>query len=172
MEFVYIQNKLNKTQRDYLASFSGYLQTPFYFFGSILRPDYVSGLSDIDVDVFTDNEYTTMAQMLNYLNIPRQKVQNIMWITQNGTTTIGYKIHHQSGKFHFEYSIYNSQFQDAVLEEHRSKMNLPIYATLCLHILKVLHYRLHLISSKNYSQTKRYILSTGIGLPEDKFIAY
>ena len=169
-----IERKLNTAGKRFLTTLSDYLETPFFYFGSILRPDYIPGSSDVDIDVFTDNERSTISKMLNYLKLSRKNVQNVVWVLVDGTTTYGYKIKHQLDADNlFEYSIYNARFKDKILAEHRGKMVLPIYMSICLYILKILYYKLHLISDKVYNRTKRYILSDGIGqLGEDRFIAY
>jgi hypothetical protein len=173
MEFIDIQKKLNATGKNFLTSLSDYLETPFFYFGSIARPDFVPGASDVDIDVFTDNEVSTVSQLLNFLKLSRKNVQNVVWILDDDTTTYGHKIKHQLDKNNmFEYSIYNTQFKDKILAEHRGKMVLPIYNSICLFILKLLYYRLHVISDNTYISTKRYILSSGIGKDKDRFFVY
>ena len=173
MEFSDIENKLNVVGKNFLASLSDYLDTPFFYFGSIARSDYVPGASDVDIDVFTDNEVSTVSKMLNQLKLSRKNVQNVVWILADGTTTYGHKIKHQLDKDNmFEYSIYNTRFKDKILSEHRGKTVMSIYNSICLFILKTLFYRLHVISDNTYISTKRYILSSAIGKDEDRFFAY
>jgi len=169
-----VERKLNMVGKSFLTRLSDYLEIPFFYFGSILRPDYIPGSSDVDIDVFTNNECSTISKMLNYLKLSRKNVQNVVWVLVDGTITYGYKIKHQLDADNlFEYSIYNARFKDKILAEHRGKMALPIYTSICLYILKILYYKLHLISDKVYNRTKRYILSIGIGQQsEDRFIAY
>lgn len=174
MEIASVEKKLSKKAKRFLTTFSDYLEIPFYYFGSILRPDYVSGASDVDIDIFTDNEDSTIAKILNYLNMPRAQVKKVVWILRDKTTTYGYKIQQTLDDANiFEYSIYNTRFKNKILSEHRDKIELPVYTSLCLQVLKILYYRLHLISDKTYSETKRYMLSYGLGQnDEDKFLVF
>ena len=63
------KNKLPTNVKNFFYNLSEYLDTPFLYFGSVQRSDYVPGKSDIDVDVFTDNEYSLMAKMQHYLHV-------------------------------------------------------------------------------------------------------
>ena len=174
MELNSVKKKLSKKSKQYLSTFSEYLDIPFYYFGSILRDDYVAGASDVDIDIFTDNEESTIAKILNYLNMPQCQVKKVIWILRDKTTTYGYKIQQTLDDLNiFEYSIYNKRFKDKILSEHRGKIILPVYISLCLKLLKTLYYTLHIISNKTYAETKRFMLSYGLGQSdEDKFLVF
>ena len=174
MEFKYIKNKLSVKAQIFLGSLSEYVETPFYYFGSILRSDYLAGASDVDIDIFTDNEHSTISKLLNYHKLPRTEMKNVVWILNDNTTTYGYKLQYfLDSKNIFEYSIYNSKFKDKILKEHRAKITLPIYTSISLQIIKLLFYKLNVISGYTYTQTKRYLLSYGIGqYHEDKFLVF
>ena len=61
------------------------------YYGSIQRSDYVPGKSDIDVDIFTDNEYSLMSKMQHYLHLSKSKFKKVVYIIDNKTTN-GYKV--------------------------------------------------------------------------------
>jgi predicted nucleotidyltransferase len=63
------KNKLTPYQTSFFNRLSTYLDTKLYFFGSIQRQDYFPESSDIDVDIFTDNESATIVQMMNFLHV-------------------------------------------------------------------------------------------------------
>lgn len=66
------KNKLPDSTTNFLNNLSEYLQTPLYFYGSIQRYDYFPGKSDIDIDIFTDNEKSTISKLSNYLQIDKK----------------------------------------------------------------------------------------------------
>ena len=66
------KNKLSPYETIFFNKLINYLDTKLYFFGSIQRYDYFPGISDIDVDIFTDNVSRTISQIQNYLNIDKK----------------------------------------------------------------------------------------------------
>ncbi len=106
--------------------------------------------------------------------MPQCQVKKVIWILRDKTTTYGYKIQQTLDDLNiFEYSIYNKRFKDKILSEHRGKIILPVYISLCLKLLKTLYYTLHIISNKTYAETKRFMLSYGLGQSdEDKFLVF
>ena len=73
------KNKLPDKTNYFLTNLSDYLQTPLYFYGSIQRYDYYHGHSDIDIDIFTNNEKSTINTLSNYLQIDKKKFKKIIW---------------------------------------------------------------------------------------------
>jgi hypothetical protein len=71
-----------------------------------------------------------------------------------------------------EFCIYNTKYKSIVLHENTSKIELPIYISFALVILKFLFYKLKLVDSPTYIYTKRHLLSTCIGKPVDTFIKF
>ena len=166
------KNKLPEDVQLFLNNLKQYLDKPIYFYGSIQRPDYMSG-SDLDVDIFTDNEISTIEKLSHYLDIPNYKFKKTISKYNNDHTVIyGHKIMYISKELSLpiEFSIYDEKYKTHVLNEHNSKVNLPFYITFMLLILKTIYYNLHLVDQKTYSKTKRTILSTFIGRLPDYFI--
>jgi len=73
------KNKLTHQEEVFFNKLSNYLDTQLYFFGSIQRDDYLPKSSDIDVDIFTENENSTITKMMNFLNVERSKFKKIIW---------------------------------------------------------------------------------------------
>ena len=85
------KNDLPKNVKRFFYELSEYLDTKLFYYGSIQRSDYVAGKSDIDIDIFTDNEYSMMNKMQHFLHVQKNDFKKVVWIIK-GTTTYGYKI--------------------------------------------------------------------------------
>ena len=147
--------------------------TNFLFFGSVQRRDYFPGKSDIDVDIFTENEKSTMIKMQHFLKVPKNSFKKVVWkLNVNGQTVRGHKFMYKdlSKKFFVEFCIYNEKYKDGILKEHLGKTVLPFYATCILMIIKFLFYELRIIPHMWYKYMKNKILTLGIGHPEDDFV--
>jgi len=173
METIHANNKLSEYASDFLNRLRHYLETTLYFYGSILRTDYVDGRSDIDIDIFTDNEGRTISQMSAFLHIPTGKFKKIIWRSRITNRLIyGKKVmyHDTENSLKVEFSIYNEKNKKEILTDHLSKSKLPTYASIILWILKILYYHLQLISTENYRFLKHKTLSLLIGIPETDFV--
>jgi predicted nucleotidyltransferase len=168
------RNKLTPAEQFFFNKLSNYLETKLYFFGSIQRGDYLPNSSDIDVDIFTENENSTITKMMNFLNVERNKFKKCIWKLNNFNNEIahGYKIMYKSkeNNFSVEFSIYNEKYKYKILYEHNDKRDIPIYATVLLIILKFLYYTLHIIPSDWYTKSKKFILSTLLFKKDDHFV--
>jgi len=167
------KHQLNIFQKTFFDKLSNYLETKLYFFGSIQRNDYFPGSSDIDVDIFTNNENYTILKLMNYLNIERNNFKKFVWKLNNtNKLAYGYKIMYKNEKnsFSVEFSIYNEKFKKQILYEHNDKKNIPLYATILLIIIKFLFYTLHIIPANWYIQSKRFILSKMLFKKDDHFV--
>ena len=65
--------KLTQNQRDILNQISIHIDKPIYIYGSINRLDYIPGKSDIDIDIFTENESSTINILSTLLNLNKIK---------------------------------------------------------------------------------------------------
>jgi hypothetical protein len=158
------KNKLPQNVKDFFYHLSDYLDTKFLYFGSVQRSDYVPGKSDVDVDVFTENEYSLMNKMQHYLHVPKSDFKKVAWIL-NGVPIYGYKLNYENDKkgIKSEFSIYNERFKKIVLEDHNKKQILPIYITILLYILKFFYYQFPVLDKKTFTVYKRFILNTLFG---------
>ena len=59
-----IKNNLTQNEEVFFENLSLYIDKEIYFYGSIWRHDYIKGKSDIDIDIFTDNESSTIQKLL------------------------------------------------------------------------------------------------------------
>jgi hypothetical protein len=167
------KNKLSDHEIHFFKKLSSYLGTNFLFFGSVQRHDYFPGKSDIDVDIFTENDKSTIIKMQHFLKIPRREFKKTVWkLNVNGQTVRGHKLMYKdpSKKLCVEFSIYNEKYKDGILKEHLRKTVLPFYATWLLMIIKFLFYELGFLPKTWYNFMKKKILSLGIGLPDDDFV--
>ena len=166
------KNELPKNVKDFFYHLSDYLDTKFLYFGSVQRSDYIPGKSDIDVDVFTENEYSLMAKMQHYLHVPKRDFKKVAWILDD-IPVYGYKLKYENKKenIYAEFSIYNEKFKELISNEHRSKFVLPFYASILLYVLKFFYYQIPLFDKKTFNDLKRFTLNTAIGRDSDsKFL--
>jgi hypothetical protein len=167
------KNKLSNYQSNFFRRLSHYLDTKLYFFGSVQRADYFPEASDIDVDIFTENESSTITKMMNFLNVPRDDFKHFVWkLNVNGELAHGHKIMYKEPQHAMavEFSIYNQKLKSAILYEHQQKSVIPFYATCSLVFIKYLFYRMNIIPANWYTQMKRFILSTMIAKDHDYFV--
>jgi predicted nucleotidyltransferase len=146
--------------KDFFVKLQNYLDTDLYFYGSVNRSDYVHGKSDIDVAIFTDNEYSTMAKLQHFLRVKRSDFDKVVWKLE-GKMIYGYKIkcdkHIHS---RCEIAIYNNDFKKIWLDDVTKHNKIPFHISILLFILKTLHYTFPILSPKTYSTYKRYVFNT------------
>jgi hypothetical protein len=145
--------------KKFFIDLQNYLDTELYFYGSVNRPDYVHGKSDIDVAIFTDNEYSTMAKLQHFLHVKREAFDKIVWKLE-GKMIYGYKI--KCDKYtnsKCEIAIYNNDFKDILISDMSKYNSIPFCIGILLFILKTLHYTFPILSSKTYSDYKRIIFN-------------
>ena len=158
------KNILPQNVKDFFYHLSDYLDTKFLYFGSVQRSDYVPGKSDVDVDVFTENEYSLMNKMQHYLHVPKKDFKKVAWILDN-IPIYGYKLNYENNEkgIKTEFSIYNEKFKKHILEDHNKKQILPFYITILLYILKFFYYQFPVLDKKTFTVYKRFILNTLLG---------
>ena len=168
------KNDLPKKVKKFFYELSDYLDTKLLYYGSIQRSDYVPGKSDIDVDIFTDNEYSLMNKMQHFLHVDKNDFEKVVWMVKGTTTTYGYKLKYtnESKKIYAEFSIYNNKFKDIISSEHKSKIVLPIYVTILLYVLKFFYYKIPLLDKKTFANIKRWIMNVLVSGSDsdDKFL--
>ena len=166
------KNKLPESTNNLLNNLSEYLQTTLYFYGSVQRGDYFPGYSDIDIDIFTSNEKSTINILSNYLQIDKKKFKKVIWKNSNNQIIYGYKKYYKNESLNIkiEFSIYNEKYKKDVLELHECKTNLPLHIVISLYLLKFCYYKLHLINSKMYRKYKDYMLTDLINYKNHIFV--
>lgn len=166
-------NKISPYATKFFDRLSQYLDTKLYFYGSVQRGDYFPNSSDIDVDIFTDNESSTILQMQNFLKVPRTEFKRIVYrLHRTNELVTGYKIKYKSPRnnFEVEFSIYNERFKRHVLEEHRFKTVLPWYVAWLLYILKFVYYKLCILPKSAYIYLKNLTLDNLVEGEASEFV--
>lgn len=167
MEYnITIKNKLTVPEKIFVENLSMYIDKPLYFYGSILRSDYIKGKSDIDIDIFTDNTSSTIQKIGNLLNVKKYQFKKFILKIDNLIVN-GYKIKYKDDYINTEISVYDEKYKNIILKEHNIGYNLPLYASIALFIIKQLFYNFKLISSKTYKNCKRFLMNKNA---EMKFI--
>lgn len=165
------KNVLPPDIKQFYEELSDYLDIKLLFYGSIQRYDYFHNCSDIDVDIFTDNEQSTIEKITHFLHLSKKKVKKVVWNLNNHIVT-GYKVKYEDEAIHLqtEFSIYNEKFKNDVLQCHLKKTVIPYYATVLLLIIKYLYYKLNILDKSTFIYLKDKILSVGIGYVSEDFI--
>jgi len=163
------KNDLTNKAKHFFKSLSDYLDTKLLFFGSVQRRDYVPGHSDIDIDIFTENEQATIAKLQHFLHVKRNKFKKTEWVLDNISGN-GYKVKYKDENINAEFSIYNERFKEIILQKHISKFDLPFIVSVLLCLLKLVYYKLGILSKSTYIYLKDKLLNDAIGTENDRFI--
>jgi hypothetical protein len=163
-----LNKKLTENQKDFFNKLSVYMDTPIYFYGSINRSDYLPGKSDIDIDIFTDNESSTIHMLCNYLNL-NKKVFRKSFYKIDSKIVYGYKgkYEDETNNIKIEISVFDNKYKSMVLQDQQRNSVLPLYITVILLIAKYLYYNLGIISKDMYRGIKQQLMNKG---GEFKFI--
>ena len=156
------KNKLTPFAENFFNKLSNYLETKVYYYGSIQRYDYFPMSSDIDVDIFTDNEASTIYKLQSFLGKKKYEFKKFIYrLHKSNIIVSGYKVNYADETEHFstEISIYNNKFKESVLDEHNSKTILPFYVSIMLIILKTLYYNMYIIPEPLYKFFKTIIMN-------------
>ena len=156
-----IKDRLGEYKYNFFNNLQNYLDTELYFYGSIKRFDYISNSSDIDIIVITDNVKSILSKTQTYLNISKDKTQKIFQqhsVNDKGIIT-GYKIkyYNDENNIEFDLLVYDEKNRKAVLQNIYDINNFPLYIIIPVYILKILYYKLYLISRKIYIDLKNLI---------------
>jgi predicted nucleotidyltransferase len=157
------KNKLSPYESDFFNKMKNYIDKPLYFYGSIQRDDYFPQLSDIDIDIFTDNVNSTLNLIQNYLSLDKKEFKKSLYKMDKTNHLIpGYKNKYidEENKLTVEISVYDEKYKEEILKEHQGKFNLPLYITVVLVFLKILHYNLGILPIYYYSRFKKFLTNT------------
>jgi len=167
------RNKLTSFETIFFNRLSNYLDTKLYFFGSVQRNDYLPKYSDIDVDIFTENENSTIIKMMHLLDVEKSEFKKFIWkLNVNNKLITGYKLlcKTKENNIIVEFSIHNQKYKKEILKEHVDKTDIPFYATYLLIFIKYLYYKFNIIPSSVYRNIKKFILTYIIGKKFDHFL--
>ena len=164
------KNDLPKNTKHFFKSLSDYLDTKLLFFCSIQRNDYIPGHSDIDINIFTDNETATITKLQHFLHVNRSEFKKVEWVMDN-IEGHGYKLIYKNPKKNIqaEFLIYNEKFKEITLTKNISKFDLPIYISVLLWLLKFLYYKVNILPRTIYLYLKKALLNV-VSTSNDRFI--
>jgi len=169
------KNKLSPYAEGFFKRLSNYLDTKLYFFGSIQRNDFIVNGSDIDVDIFTDNEASTISKLQNFLNLKKENFKKIVLYTYLTKKVVyGHKITYDEPLHNLsvEICIFNENVKEYVLKDHKYKTNLPFYVSFFLIIIKTLYYKFGILPKKIYMKLKRFFMDNMINGEKQDFIVF
>jgi len=167
------KNQMPPYAQMFFNKLSSSLDLKLYYFGSIQRKDYFPNSSDIDVDIFTPNEKSTIYQLQHYLNIQRKDIKKFIYKLQKKNNIVtGYKINVKVPEHNFftELSIYNEYYKEDIILEHTRKSFLPWYITTLLVIVKYMYYNLNILPDFIYKKLKKFLIQYCIDGKEADFI--
>jgi len=155
-----VNNKLTLNQKNFFYNLKTYINEDIYYYGSILRPDFIKGKSDIDVDIFSSNDISTINKLSFFLDIDTHNFRKFVYKIDK-TLVRGFKVKYSNieEEIKSEISIYNEKYKDLVLKDHLKDKYLPFYITISLLIIKFLFYNLQIISKKTYKRCKRFLMN-------------
>lgn len=154
------KNKLSPYESNFFNKLKNYIEKPIYFYGSIQRDDYFPQLSDIDIDIFSDNVNSTLNLLHNFLNFNKKDFKKFLYKMDKTNSLIpGYKSKYidKDNNLTVEIAVYDEKYKNEILREHQSKFNLPLYISSVLVLLKVLHYNLGILPIYYYSRFKKFL---------------
>ena len=155
----------------FFKQLSDYLNTKIYYYGSVNRYDYFNE-SDIDIDIFTDNENETLNKLCYFLNFNRDDVKEFVWkLHINDDVVHGYKLlyHDVKNDFYVDISIFNKKNKKNVLIDQNLTTNISFVYIILLVILKFIYYKIPLIDWATYSYIKKNIVGLSIGGDKSEF---
>lgn len=159
----YIQHKnLPENIYTFFQNFKNYMNEDnnIYVYGSVQRGDYFHGLSDIDVSLFCENEYSAMNKMMHFLHKEKTDFVKVAWIL-NGHTIYGYKLKYKvrEEKIKIEFAIFNKKFESIVLPHQKKTLDLPILLFATLYLLKIFYYIIPVLPKKTFRLFKRKLFA-------------
>lgn len=158
-----IPSILPRNLQQYFINLKNYLETELYFYGSVIRSDYVKNKSDVDLCVFTDNEQSTINKLKFYFHIQSKDIHKVIQKSQHNELIIyGYKIKFVIDGIKCELQIYNNNFKDKLLNDMQAPLKSPFYANIFLYILKFFYYTIPLLPKSVYIFMKKYYLNNFI----------
>jgi len=167
------KNKLSPYENIFFNKLKNYIERPIYFYGSIQRDDYFPQLSDIDIDIFTDNVNSTLNLLQNFLNFNKNEFKKTLYKMDKTNNIIpGYKSKYidKDNNMIIEIAVYDEKYKTEILREHQSKFNLPLYISAVLVILKMLHYNLGILPIYYYSRFKKFLTNNCYDNNKSEFV--
>ena len=156
-----IKDKIGDEKYHFLKKLEDYIGSKLIFFGSIKRCDFMSENSDVDIAIISDNIDSTLKKLQNYLNLHDNKIRKIIQKIPNKNNIVyGYKTNYDDTclDLSLEIIIYDSKYRRDIMFHINKINNLPFYILLPLIVLKILYYRLNIISKDLLNFFKVFLL--------------
>ena len=156
-----IKERLSEQNYHFLKKFQEYIGSELIFFGSIKRCDFLQKYSDIDIAIISDNVENTLVKLKNFLNIDNQKIRKIFQKFPNTTNIVyGYKTNYNdvNNDLSLEIILYDEKYRTHVINSVNNINNFPFYITYILFIIKILYYKLNMISDKLFKYIKQLLM--------------
>lgn len=159
MEHDAIVLRFTPSQTSFFNALKSNLDDDLYFYGSIRRFDYLPGKSDIDVDLFTDNEESSIYKLCNFLNISKDEFKKVVYKIDDSIVK-GYKCKYENSakQLTVEFSLYNHQYEALVKKQHNKANELPAILLMCLYVVKCIYYYTGLMPPEVYVKMKHWLL--------------
>jgi predicted nucleotidyltransferase len=157
-----IKEKIGDDKYIFLKKLEDYIGSKLIFFGSIKRCDFIKENSDIDIAIISDNIDSTLKKLQNYLNLHDNKIRKIIQkIPTKNSIIYGYKTNYDNEcmELSLEIVIYDEKYKKDIMFNINRINNIPFYVLLPLIVLKILYYKLQIISKDLLNFFKKYILN-------------
>ena len=156
-----IKERLTEQNYHFLKKFQEYIGSELIFFGSIKRCDFLQKYSDIDIAIISDNVENTLVKLKHFLNMDTQKIRKIFQKFPNTTNIVhGYKTNYNdiNNDLSLEIILYDEKYRTHVINSVNNINNFPFYITYILFIIKILYYKLNMISDKLFKYIKQLLM--------------
>ena len=168
------KNEMPKYAKHFFKKLGDYLDTKIYYYGSIQRLDFFPMASDIDADIFTDNESSTISKLQSFLGVPKYEFKKVVYRLHKANVMVhGFKVKYidKENNFVTEISIYNEKNKKDVLLEHNAKTVLPLHISILLVILKTFWYRFPILPESVYGYLKKLIMNHMVEGDDVEFVS-
>lgn len=169
-----IKERLSEKNYHFLKKIQDYIGSELIFFGSIKRIDFLQKYSDVDIAIISDNVENTLVRLKNFLNIDNGKIRKIFQrFSNNNNIVYGYKTNYNDidNDLSLEIVLYDEKYRKQIINSVNNINNFPFYITYILFIIKLLHYKLNIISNKTLKFFKKKLMSNYLNQKEDNLIA-
>ena len=162
---------LSQEETTELSNLQNFIGVPLYFYGSVMRMDYLKNISDVDFCIFTENidDMKRKIQIFFQISATEECFDKIIWKMRD-RMIYGYKM--KSRKFinrNYEISIYDERFKKIVLNDHNKGIILSPLSSITNIILKLLkHFKL--LDKNTYYYLKKLFYDAVYDRDNDMFI--
>jgi hypothetical protein len=152
-------NEKYSKQLDYIKYISNKYNAEFRIYGSFNTKLHIDKVSDIDVQLFTDEPYVLYHKLkneINYRKIMQREYDYSMPCKMNKCKGKGitYKINFVYEGVEISFMIINNKDKSFFIEENKEKDWIMYYFGFVLYIIKFIYYKLKLISKSLYKKIK------------------